>query len=136
MTDPDPFDEIVQHLDLDLTFPETVEQPTVQPAVQPTGQPTTEPAPQYHHDPEAEPFYRRIEPRDPVPHRPEILLAWFGILGGPTLIMIASITHWILPRPLLLGLGLIFVASAIYLISQLPERGPGEPNWPDDGAQL
>jgi hypothetical protein len=128
VTDPDPFDEIVQHLDLDLTFPDVVEQPVAQPVHQP-------PPPSFH-DPEAEPFYRRIEPHDPVPHRPRVLLAWLGILGGPALIMIASIVQWILPRPLLLGLGLIFVASAVYLISQLPERGPGEPNWPDDGAQL
>jgi hypothetical protein len=127
MTDPDPFDEIVQHLDLNLTFPDVVEPAPVElPA----------PPPVVINDPEAEPFYRHIEPREPIPHRPRVLLAWLGILGGPALIMIASIVHWFLPRPLLLGLGLVFVASAIYLISQLPERGPAEPNWPDDGAQI
>lgn len=128
MTDPDPFDEIVQHLDLDLTFPDVVEPapPLELPA----------PPPVVINDPEAEPFYRHLEPREPIPHRPRVLLAWLGILGGPALIMIASIVHWFLPRPLLLGLGLVFVASAIYLISQLPERGPAEPNWPDDGAQI
>ena len=72
----------------------------------------------------------------PLLRRPSVLMAWLGILGGPVLIMAASITHWILPRPLLWGLGLVFVAAAIYLIAQLPERGPGEPHWPDDGAQL
>lgn len=127
MTDPDPFDEIVQHLDLDWTVPDEVPPPPVSP---------TQPPSVHHHDPEAEPFYRRIEPRDPVPHRPGIVLAWLGILGGPATIMVASMTHFFLPRPLLLGLGLVFVAASIYLISQLPERGPGEPNWPDDGAQL
>ena len=126
MTDPDPFDEIVQHLDLDWTVPDEVATPAAPPA-----QPATRP-----HDPEAEPFYRRIEPRDPVPRRPGVVLAWLGILSGPLAIMIASITHILMPRPLLLGLGLVFVASAIYLVSQLPEHGPSEPYWPDDGAQL
>jgi hypothetical protein len=127
VTDPDPFDEIVQHLDLDLNFPETVE------PIRPVEQ---RPAPELEPDPEDEPFYRHVEPRDPVPHRPPVLLAWLGIFGGPTAVMVASVAHLMLPRALLLGLGLIFVASAVYLISQLPERGPGEPNWPDDGAQI
>jgi hypothetical protein len=127
VTGPDPFDEIVQHLDLDWTVPDEVAQPPA---------PPPQPPPVRHHDPEADPFYRRIEPRDPVAHRPGIVLAWLSILGGPATIMVASMTHVILPRPLLLGLGLVFVAASIYLISQLPERGPGEPNWPDDGAQL
>jgi hypothetical protein len=50
--------------------------------------------------------------------------------------MVTSSIHLILPRPILLGAGLTFVACAIYLIAQLPERGPSEPWWPDDGAQL
>jgi len=125
VTEPDPFDEIVQRLDIDLPFPENVG------PIRPV-EPQPAPAP----EPDDEPFYRRIEPRDPVPHRAPVLLAWLGIFGGPATIMIASAAHVVLLRALLLGLGLIFVASAVYLISQLPERGPGEPNWPDDGAQL
>jgi len=127
MTDPDPFDEIVQHLDLDWNVPDDAEPP---PPVE------QRPAPEPEPDPEDEPFYRRIEPRDPVPQRPPVLLAWLGIFGGPAVIMVSSVAGVVLPRTLLLGLGLVFVASAVYLISQLPERGPGEPNWPDDGAQL
>ena len=42
----------------------------------------------------------------------------------------------ILPRPMLAGAVLIFVAGAIYLISQLPEHGPSRSDWPDDGAVL
>ena len=128
MTDPDPFDEIVQNLDLDLTFPDVVEpMPVAEPPA---------PAPVEINDPEAEPFYRHVEHREPVAHRPGVLLAWLGILSGPLAIMVASVTHLLVPRPLLLGMGLVFVASAIYLVSQLPERGPAEPFWPDDGAQL
>ena len=50
--------------------------------------------------------------------------------------MVASLVHLILPRPVLLGIALLFVASAVFLIAQLPDRGPAEPDWPDDGAQL
>jgi hypothetical protein len=127
MTDPDPFDEIVEHLDLDWTISDVDAAPPVQPPA---------PPPPTINDPEAEPFYRHIEPREPMPHRPGVLLAWLGILSGPVVIMLAGITHFIVPRPLLLGLALVFVASAVYLFSQLPERGPAEPFWPDDGAQL
>jgi hypothetical protein len=127
MTDPDPFDEIVQHLDLDWSVPE---------AVEPKRAPVPPPVPEAVADPEDEPFYRQIAPRDPVPHRQPVLLAWIGIFGGPATIMVASVAQFVLPRALLLALGLVFVASAVYLFSQLPERGPGEPNWPDDGAQI
>ena len=120
----DPFDEIVRRLDLNVNFPEAAPEPT--------------PAPAPAHDPDEddEPFYRQVPPRAPrhlkLPH----LLAWLGIVGGPVTIMLASLVHFILPRPMLLGVALLFVASAVYLIAQLPERGPGEPWWPDDGAQL
>lgn len=127
MSDPDPFDEIVEHLDLNWNVPEAEAAP-------PPAEPA--PPPPVINDPEAEPFYRQIEQREPVPHRPGVLLAWLGILTGPVVIMATGLLHFILPRPLLLGLGLVFVASAIYLFSQLPERGPAEPWWPDDGAQL
>jgi hypothetical protein len=127
MTDPDPFDEIVQHLNLDWNVADAVPAAPVEPPA---------PPPPTINDPEAEPFYRHIAPREPMPHRPGVLLAWLGIASGPVLIMLAGLTHFIVPRPLLLGLALVFVASAVYLFSQLPERGPAEPFWPDDGAQL
>lgn len=125
MTKPDPFDEIVRNLDLDLTFP-----PSPEPAP-----PVAQPEP-VREEPKDDQFYRRIEPRPPVHHNPRVLLAWLGVLAGPIAIMVTSSLHLILPRPILLGAGLAFVACAIYLISQLPERGPSEPWWPDDGAQL
>jgi hypothetical protein len=125
VTKPDPFDEIVRNLDLDLSFPEQVEQPKPEPEM------VAEPA-----EPEDDQFYRRVEPRPPAHHNPRVLLAWLGILAGPITIMVTSSLHLILPRPVLLGAGLTFVACAIYLIAQLPERGPSEPWWPDDGAQI
>jgi len=127
VTDPDPFDEIVRNLDLDLDFTEPA----------PTPAPHPQPAlPSAASTEEDDQFYRRVEPRPVVPHNPRILLAWLGVLAGPICIMVISAVHLIMPRPVLLGCGLVFVASAIYLIAQLPERGPGEPYWPDDGAQL
>lgn len=114
MSKEDPFDEIVRRLDLDLSFPEPQQKPA----------------------PEEEPFYRHVQPH-PVRHTQlSHLLAWLGVIGGPASIMVASLLHVILPRPVLLGIALLFVASAVFLIAQLPDRGPAEPDWPDDGAQL
>jgi hypothetical protein len=124
VTKPDPFDEIVRNLDLDLSFPEPAATPEPAPAV---AAPT---------EPDDDQFYRRVEPHPPAHHNPRVLLAWLGILSGPIAIMITSSLHLIMPRPVLLGAGLTFVACAIYLIAQLPERGPSEPWWPDDGAQI
>lgn len=127
MTDPDPFDEIVRNLDLDLDFPEP------EPAPEPPAQPTH---PSVVSSEDDDPFYRRVEPRPVLPRDPRMLFAWLGALGGPLAIIVTGFFHVIMPRPILLGCGLLFVASAIYLISQLPERGPAEPWWPDDGAEL
>jgi hypothetical protein len=127
VTDPDPFDEIVRNLDLDFDFPEP--EPEPEPPEQPTHPSMASP------DGDDQ-FYRRVEPRPIVPRDPRMLFAWLGVIAGPLCIMITGALHLILPRPVLLGCGLLFVASAIYLIAQLPERGPSEPWWPDDGAQL
>ena len=126
MTDPDPFDEIVRNLDLEIDFPEE-SAPTPEP-VHPSVASTVD------EDDDDDKFYRRVEPRPIVPRSP--LLAWLGVIGSPICIMVTSLMNLIMPRPILLGCGLVFVAAAIYLIAQLPERGPGEPHWPDDGAQL
>jgi hypothetical protein len=130
VTDPDPFDEIVRNLELDLDFPEPAPERAPAPA------PRTQPHPAAASTDEDDQFYRRVEPRPVLPHNPRVLLAWLGVLAAPICIMVISAVHVFMPRPVLLGCGLVFVASAIYLIAQLPERGPGEPYWPDDGAQL
>ena len=58
------------------------------------------------------------------------------MLGSPLAIIVFTLAHVWLPKSVLLGIGLTFVAGSIYLISQLPEHGPGRPDWPDDGAAL
>ena len=50
--------------------------------------------------------------------------------------MLASASGRFLSGAVLLGAALTFVASAIYLIAQLPEHGPSQRDWPDDGAAL
>lgn len=131
MTDPDPFDEIVRNLDLEIDFPaEPAPSPVPRP-VHPSVASTAD-----DDDDDDDKFYRRVEPRPVMPRSPRVLLAWLAVIGSPVCIMVTSVMNMIMPRPILLGCGLIFVAAAIYLIAQLPERGPGEPHWPDDGAQL
>ncbi len=130
MPEKDDFDKIVEGLDLDLEFPDEVPDPV---AVNPPlvwSDDTDEP-------PEIEePFYRKVEPASPRPRRRGTVLAWIALAGAPLLLVIATMFGEILPRPILGAAVLTFVAAAIYLVSQLPEHGPGRPDWPDDGAVL
>lgn len=133
MGETDDFDDIVEHLDLDLSFPDEHEHPSMR---RPRKESEAEAEPESFDDLPDEPFYRRVQPAPILPHRRGPTLAWLAVLGSPAAIMVSSVMHVLLPRPVLLGLGLIFVAGSIYLISQLPEHGPGRPDWPDDGAAL
>jgi hypothetical protein len=136
---PDDFDEIVQNLDLDLSFPDDPREPQHpsvrrhRPDVQP--EPETE-EPESFDDMPDEPFYRKVQPAPIRPRHRGRTLAWTAVLGSPLAIVVATFAHVWLPKSVLLGIGLTFVAGSIYLISQLPEYGPGRPDWPDDGAAL
>jgi hypothetical protein len=128
MTEREEFDRIVEGLDLDLSFAdEPVAEPPV--AVPQPAAPRVEPA-------EDEQFYRLVDNRPIVPRRRGILLAWAGVIGAPMLLVLATVAHVFLDRPIVAGAALIFVASAIYLFLQLPEHGPSRRDWPDDGAVL
>ena len=136
---PDDFDEIVQNLDLDLTFPDEPTRQPEHPSVR--RQHRDAPAEAESDEPEFddlpdEPFYRRVEPASIWPRHRGHTLAWLAVLGSPLAIIVFTLAHVWLPRSVLLGIGLTFVAGSIYLISQLPENGPGRPDWPDDGAAL
>ena len=117
-------------LDLDLEFPDEVPDPV---AVNPPlvwSDDTDEP-------PEIEePFYRKVEPTPLRPKSRGTAVAWIALAGAPLLLVVFTMIGEILPRPILAGAVLIFVAAAIYLVSQLPEHGPSRPDWPDDGAVL
>lgn len=124
----DDFDRIVEGLDLDLSFPDEPADPGPQ-------LPRWEPeAPEPVEEDEA--FYRRVDPTPLVPRRRGVLLAWIGLVGAPLVLVLATVSHVFLDRPVLAGAVLIFVASATYLFLQLPEHGPGRRDWPDDGAVL
>ena len=129
MTERDDFDKIVEGLDLNLEFPDEVPEPE---AVNPplVWSDDTEPVE------EQEPFYRKVEPTPLRPRRRGVAVAWVALAGAPLLLVFATMAGEILPRPMLAGAVLIFVAAAIYLVSQLPEHGPSRRDWPDDGAVL
>jgi hypothetical protein len=133
MTERDDFDKIVEGLDLDLSFIEEVEETVVE-EPEPTWSPRTD------DDVEAadteEPFYRKVEPTPLIPRRRGVLLACVGVLGAPLSLVIATMSGVFLDRPIVAAASLTFVASAIYLILQLPEHGPSRRDWPDDGAVL
>ncbi|MGH3459628.1 hypothetical protein [Aeromicrobium sp.] len=138
----DDFDEIVKRLDLDLPFPEErprrdPEHPSVRnmkiPRVPPEEDKDEEPD---FDDLPDEPFYRKVQPAPIRPRHRGRTLAWIAVLGSPVLIMVFTLLQVWLAKPVLLGIGFTFVAGSIYLISQLPEHGPGRPDWPDDGAAL
>lgn len=130
MGERDEFDRIVEGLDLDLGFLADGEpdEPEPEPPV----------VEAHHHVGEArspdadEEFYRRVErgPQRPWPRN--ITLAWIGIVGSPTVLVLCTLVGFIAPRSIVTALALVFVASAVYLISQLPDRNPGD--GPDDGA--
>lgn len=132
----DAFDDIVRGLDLDLSFPAEADAPT---RPRPRRQDAPEPAARDLDDePDAvdEQFYRRVDPGPPRPLHRGRAAAWAGLLGAPLLLMLASASGRFLSGAVLLGAALTFVASAIYLIAQLPEHGPSQRDWPDDGAAL
>jgi hypothetical protein len=138
MADNDDFDDIVQHLNFDLTFPEEQpEHPSVRRHRRADIQPDAAPEePVAFDDMPDEPFYRRVEPAPIRPRHRGRTFAWIAVLGSPLAIVLFTLVHVWLPKSVLLGVGFTFVAGAIYLISQLPEYGPGRPDWPDDGAAL
>lgn len=130
----DTFDDIVRGLDMDWADPGVIAFGTPQSQTPPELEP--EPDLDDEPDPIDEQFYRRVGngPVRPV-HRGRVL-AWAGVLGTPAVLAICLVAGIWISRPVLLTAGLTVVAGAIYLISQLPERGPSHPDWPDDGAVL
>lgn len=82
-----------------------------------------------------EPFYRQVPPARLRPAR-SIALAWTGVASAPLLVVLSAIFGFWVPSGLLAVLTLVAVSSAAWLVWQLPERGPSQRDWPDDGAAL
>lgn len=140
----DDFDEIVERLGLDLTFPAQPDPPR-RPAGPAHHEPAAEARPEVGDDGDAaddrpdpvdEQFYRQVPTGPARPMDRRRAMAWAAVLGPPVLLVICTVLSLWLPSPVLLGAGLIFVAGVIFLISQLPEHGPSRRDWPDDGAAL
>jgi hypothetical protein len=127
MSERDDFDRIVEGLDLDLSF---IDEPLDEPEPA-AARPPVDDAPT-----EDEAFYRQVDATPLVPRRRDIVLAWAGVIGAPLALVLATVAHVYLDRPIVAGAALIFVAAAIYLFLQLPEHGPSRRDWPDDGAVL
>jgi hypothetical protein len=124
MGERDEFDEIVQHLDLDLDFPDPSDERS-----EPDVQPPTNPA--ARSSDVGEEFYRRVDPGPRRPWRRNVTAAWIGLVGSPAALVVCSLAGYIAPRSIVAALALTFVAAAVYLIAQLPDRPSG---GPDDGA--
>ena len=133
MGDRDEFDRIVEGLDLDLGFLEEEPEPE-DPDLD--GEEERAAGVAYiassaRSPDEDEEFYRRVD-FTPRPWRRNVTLAWIGILGSPTILVLCTIVGILAPRSIVAALCLVFIASAIYLISQLPDGHPDD--GPDDGA--
>lgn len=120
----DEFDKIVENLDIEIEFP-AEEVPPVDDASTPDD--VAHPSGATNEQPTL--------PHASPPNRKRTL-AWIAVLGAPGLLVLATVLGFVLPRSIVFAAALIFVAGAIYLISTLPEHGPGRPDWPDDGAVL
>lgn len=124
----DEFDRIVEHLDLDMSFPDD-------PPPEPKPQPSPLPRELEPSDSQDDQFYRRVQPVS-RPWKRGSVMAWSAVLGAPAILVGSSVFAIILPRHLLAVLALLFVAGAGYLITRLPEHGPSDRDDPDDGAVL
>lgn len=136
MPDPDDeFDKIVEHLDLGFPFPADLDESPRERRPDPSTE-AEPPDRRWDEDREEELAYRTPPPRSERPPSRARTLAWVTVLGGPGLMVSATLFAIVLPRPVVLALAITFVAAVLYLISQLPEHGPSRPDWPDDGAVL
>lgn len=136
--DRDEFDAIVERLGLDLNFPDDETSRETRHPSRSDRDDTVDDEPDLDDEPDErdDQFYRRV---DQGPVRTPSGRRTLGILAvtlPPLLLAVCTIGGIWLPQSLVIACGLIFVAGAIFLISQLPEHGPARPDWPDDGAAL
>lgn len=140
MTDPaaprDDFDRIVEGLDLDLTGLEDFDRSAAQAAAaRERAELEAEQRRAAEPEEQDDQFYREVGPAD-LPTDRRTTTAWLVILGGPALLILARIAG-MTPPPVLVATAVIAAVCAVaYLIARLPDRGPSNPDWPDDGAAL
>ncbi|EMY35019.1 hypothetical protein D477_006626 [Arthrobacter crystallopoietes BAB-32] len=74
-------------------------------------------------------------PPEPAPlgtGDPLVVLAWCGAAGAPLALLLMAIFWRSAPFAVIIGMVVLFVAGAAYLVSRLP----GERDHGDDGAQV
>ena len=77
-----------------------------------------------------------VPPTPPPPPQPEPRrrIAWAGLFGAPTIMLVAVVLGWAPPNWLTAGLAAAFVGGFVYLVATMPERRPGEGPGGGDGA--
>lgn len=98
---------------------------------EPAQEPAQEPVEDLHRA-DDQPFVPAAPPPLPRPPR-DRLLAWAGVFGAPTLLLVFTLLAVSLPSWLTFLLVAGFVGGFLYLVIQMP-RGPRDPF--DDGARL
>lgn len=85
---------------------------------------------------DAEPEERFVPPvPPPAPRLPApVRLAWFGVLGGPALLVLTLLVGLRLPSWIGFALVASFVGGFVYLVATMDRFGRREP-W-DDGSRL
>lgn len=125
-TGDDAFDQIVERLGMDLSFPDP----------EPASPDEPVEFDDLPDDPEDQ-FYRTVPPASEVlPRGRKALVAWLTVLGVPIGLAACTMIGVPVSRGAAFALCLVFIAAAVWLFSHLPERGPSHPDWPDDGAEL
>jgi hypothetical protein len=74
------------------------------------------------------------EPPAPAPRLDLVSrLAWGGVIGGPLMLLAASMVSWVPPNALVLLCVVGFVGGIITLVLRMKDRPPND-SGPDDGA--
>ena len=133
----DDFDRIVEGLDLDLSGLDDFDDAAARNAAsreraELEEQERREREPE---EPAEEQFYRDVGPAD-LRADSHTKLAWFVVIGGPALLLLSMMASVRPPTFLVVLVIAAAVAAVVYLIARLPDRGPSNPDWPDDGAAL
>lgn len=134
---PDDFDRIVEGLDLDLSGLDDFDAEAARVAaarerdeLEQEQRREAEPD-----EPKEDQFYREVGPAD-LRADSRTKLAWFVVVGGPAVLLLSVMASMRPPTFLVAIVIAAAVAAVVYLIARLPDRGPSNPDWPDDGAAL
>jgi hypothetical protein len=134
----DEFRRLVEGLDLDFSAMDEADARRARERAPepPADDPSDDPWDAVDDEPDDDAFYRHPDPPPARPSDPRRQLGWAGVLGGPGLLVAATLLGVDLPQAVVLGAVLIFVAAAVVLVSTLPGYGPSHRDFPDDGAVL